>query len=111
MPEIEGFIGICSMSDLKENTGCRFFIDDIEIAVFLVDGNVYALDNVCPHQHAAIIYDGFIEDESVICPAHGWKFDLKNGKLGGCRNGLTSFPVKIQDGQVYVKPLKKELKW
>jgi nitrite reductase/ring-hydroxylating ferredoxin subunit len=111
MTELEGFTKISSVENLKESTGKRFFIDDIEIAVFKVDGEIYALSNICPHQHTPLIYDGFIEDGCVVCPAHGWIFNLKTGKMPAERKGLDSYPVKVIDGDVFVKVIKKELNW
>ena len=37
MKELEGFTRICKLSELKEKLGKRFFVDDIDIAVFKVD--------------------------------------------------------------------------
>ena len=109
--ELVGFTKICKEKDLKENTGTLFFVDDVEVAVFKVNSNIYALNNICPHQHSAIIYDGFLEDGYVVCPAHGWEFELKTGKRkSGCK-GLDSYEVRIIDGEVFVKVYKKELRW
>lgn len=111
MEKLNGFTKVCRVDDLKEKVGQRFFVNDVEIAVFKVDGKIYALNNVCPHQHSAIIYDGFIEDCKVICPAHGWEFNLTDGKLGNDRKGLDTYEVKLIDDDVYVKVVKKELNW
>ena len=105
------FVKICKIDSLQEKTGRKFFVDDVEIAVFKVDGKVYALNNICPHQHAAIIYDGFIEDCKVMCPSHGWEFNLADGTMAQGRKGLDSYEVKIIDDDVYVKVYKKELNW
>ncbi|MDZ7766594.1 MAG: Rieske 2Fe-2S domain-containing protein [Melioribacteraceae bacterium] len=109
--ELDGFTNICKLGDLREKVGKRFFVGDVEIAVFKVDGKIYALNNVCPHQHSALIYDGFIEDCKVVCPAHGWEFNLTDGRMANGRNGLDSYKVKIIDDDVYVKVVKKEMKW
>ncbi len=105
------FKKMCRLSELKENAGKRFLINDVEIAVFKINDEVFALSNICPHQHTALIYDGFLEDGCVVCPAHGWKFNLKTGKQPDGRNGLDCFPVKIIDGEVYIKVFKKEMRW
>lgn len=102
---------ICKIDELKEGKGKRFIVDDTDIAVFLLNGKVYALSNICPHQHSAIIYDGFLEDEFVVCPAHGWKFKLSDGKKENGYNGLKSFPVKIENQKVYVEIVNNEFKW
>jgi 3-phenylpropionate/trans-cinnamate dioxygenase ferredoxin subunit len=102
---------VCTVSELKENHGKRFLINDVDIAVFKVNGEVYVLNNVCPHQHTALIYDGFVEDGCVICPAHGWMFNLKTGNQPTGARGLDSFPVKIIEDEVYALVKPKEIKW
>lgn len=107
----DGFTPICTFDDLKEQDGKRFIIDDVEVAVFKLEGKIYALSNICPHQHTAMIYDGFIEHGCVVCPAHGWLFDLKTGNTPAGRKGLDAYETKIINDQVFVKVVKKELKW
>jgi NAD(P)H-dependent nitrite reductase small subunit len=105
------FVKICKYSELKEKQGRRFFVDDVDVAVFKVDGKVYALNNICLHQKKAIMHDGFIEDNCVACPAHGWEFELETGRVPGGIKGLDKYEVKIEDDDVYVKVFHKELKW
>lgn len=107
----EGYLKICKIADLNEKQGKRFLINDVDIAVFKVDDEIFVLNNVCPHQHTALIYDGFIEDGCVVCPAHGWMFNLKTGRQPTGARGLYSFPVKIIDDEVYALVKSKELKW
>lgn len=106
-----GFDKICSLSDLSENEGKRFIVNDTELAVFKVNDKIYVLSNVCPHQHTALIYDGFIEDGCVVCPAHGWMFDLATGKTPMGSRGLNVYESKIIDDEIFVKVIKKELNW
>ncbi len=105
------FVKICRYSELKEKEGRRFFVDDVDVAVFKVDGKVYALSNICIHQHAPIMYDGFIEGDCVACPAHGWDYELETGRVPGGIKGLDKYEVKIENDDVYVKVFRKELKW
>src|SRR5690554_4117880 len=98
--ETEGYTKICKVDELKEKIGKRFFVDDVDVAVFKVNGKLYAVNNICPHQHTALIYDGFIENCKVVCPAHGWEFNLSDGKMAQGRKGLDSYEVKIIDGNV-----------
>lgn len=109
--EEDGFQYLCSIKDLKENIGRRFIVSDVEIAVFKINNEVFALSNICPHQQTHLIYDGFIEEEFVICPAHGWKFNLRTGKKSTGSNGLDSYPVRVIDDKVYVKVHPKKINW
>ncbi len=107
----DAFVKVCNYSDLKEKVGKRFFVDDIEIALFKVDGSVYAISNICPHQKTHLMHEGLIENGKVICPVHGWEFELSTGNLANDRKGLTIYDIKVVNNEIYVKVTKKELKW
>ncbi|KAA0245859.1 MAG: 3-phenylpropionate/cinnamic acid dioxygenase ferredoxin subunit [Ignavibacteriaceae bacterium] len=109
--EEDGYVFLCVKSDLQENIGRKFIINDIEIAVFKINSEIFALSNTCPHQQTRLIYDGFVEDEFVVCPAHGWKFNLRTGKKDSGSNGLQVYPVEVVDDKIYVKVSPKELRW
>lgn len=111
METMNGFTKICRYDELKEKTGRRFFVDDVEIALFKVEEKIYALSNICPHQKTHLIHEGFIEEGKVTCPVHGWQFALLTGRLADGRKGLDSFEVKIIDNVVYVKVTEKKLNW
>lgn len=108
---MEGFQKICKISDLVNNSGKRFIVDDVDIAIFKVNDNIYALSNICPHQHSPLIYDGFLEDGYVVCPAHGWMFNLQTGKTPTGQRGLNYFDVRVEEENVFVKVYKKVLNW
>jgi len=70
---------------------------EIEIAVFNIDGQYYALSNTCQHQGGPLsegILD--IENKIVTCPWHGWKYSLIDGKAphkGG--DSVNSYEIKV----------------
>ncbi len=107
----DGFVYVCNTNDLREYKGRRFIIDDTEIALFRVDDNVFALSNICPHQHTTLIYDGIIEDGCVVCPVHGWMFDLQSGKKKSGRRGLDTYPVRINKEDVFIKIKQNKFRW
>jgi len=111
MTDLEQFTKVCSLSEIKENQGKKIIVRDQEVALFKVKGNVYALSNICPHQHMSIIYDGMLDAGHVFCPAHGWQFNLETGKESESRGSIQSFETKIIDGEIWIKIVKKELKW
>ncbi len=107
----EGYFRICTLDDLEPEKGIRLMVNDEEIAVFFVEGKVYVVNNICPHQHSAILYKSFVEDGFIACPAHGWKFNLETGKKPDGFRGITSFPVIIDDNVVYSKVVPKTFNW
>lgn len=104
------YVKICKVSDVYNRKGKRFELDDEnEIALFKVDGEILAVDNICPHNHTSQIYDGYIEGMYVACPVHGFQFHLKTGEQPtgfGCR--LRTFEVKIMNDYVFVKKPDKK---
>ncbi len=109
--EEDGFQKVCSSNELEDREGRRFIINDVDVAIFKVECEIFALSNICPHQHTTLIYDGFIENEFVVCPIHGWMFNLKTGKTPAGSSGLDRYDVKVIDEQVYVKAVKKRINW
>ncbi|MDR3666776.1 MAG: Rieske (2Fe-2S) protein [Ignavibacteriaceae bacterium] len=107
----DGFTKVCSINDIVANKGKRFIIKDIDIALFKNDDGVFALSNHCPHQHTAQIFDGYIEEGCVVCPIHGWMFNLKTGKTPAGGSGLISYDTKIIDNDIYVMVKEQEWKW
>lgn len=107
----DGFEKVCLLSELQPGKGSRFIVNDEEVALFNIGGKVYALDNVCPHQHSPIIYNGYEDDNFIACPAHGWRFSLETGKKPDGTRGLTTYPVMIIEGTVYCKVIPKKFNW
>lgn len=99
------FLKVCHITELSEKKGYRFFINEnTDIALFKIGEKIYAVDNVCPHNHTPKMYLGYIEDEHVLCPIHFFKFHLQTGKQTqdvGCT--LNTYQVKIEDDFIYVE--------
>ena len=73
-------------------------------ALYLVDGEVYATDNICTHGNARLC-DGFLEGHEIECPLHQGKFDIRNGKAmcAPLTEDVKTYPVKIEGTRVYVE--------
>lgn len=74
-----------------------------EVALYGVDGGVYATDNICTHGHARLC-DGFLEGGEIECPLHQGRFDVRSGKAmcAPLTEDLRTYPVKIENGRVFV---------
>ncbi|HWT17697.1 MAG TPA: non-heme iron oxygenase ferredoxin subunit [Variovorax sp.] len=74
-----------------------------DIALYNVDGRIYATDNVCTHGHARLC-EGFLEGHEIECPLHQGKFDVRNGKptCAPVTEAIRSYPVKIDAGRVFL---------
>jgi nitrite reductase (NADH) small subunit len=74
-----------------------------EIALYNLEGEIYALENLCPHMGGPL-GEGDIEDSIVTCPWHGWQFDIKTGD---CQNmpgdNANRMEIDILGDEIYLK--------
>lgn len=71
---------IADAGAIEPGSGRSFSVGRYEIAVFNIDGALFALENSCPHQGGPIA-DGYLEGPLVTCPWHAWCFDVRSGKM------------------------------
>lgn len=70
---------VASVSELNADKPLGVTWRGQKIALFKVDGEVFATSAVCPHARGPIDC-GSVADKLVTCPWHGWSFDLHSGK-------------------------------
>lgn len=74
------FVRAGDVSNMPPGTARPFSLGHYDVAIFNIDGEFYALENVCPHQGGPLA-DGWLEGPNVTCPWHGWCFDVRTGKM------------------------------
>ena len=104
---------IGSLAALDEDEPIAAKINGREIGVFMAEGKVYAVDDVCPHAYA-LLTGGFVEGENIECPKHQAVFHLATGKCiaGAGKPGagkaepnlpdLVTHEVRLDGGAIYV---------
>jgi nitrite reductase (NADH) small subunit/3-phenylpropionate/trans-cinnamate dioxygenase ferredoxin subunit len=74
-----------------------------DIAVFNVGGELFAIDDMCPHMGASLS-GGHVEDGCVTCPWHYWRFRLTDGTWADSpRLKIGSYPVHIVGDEVHLE--------
>jgi nitrite reductase/ring-hydroxylating ferredoxin subunit len=107
------FIRACSIHEIPKRRGRNIYFDEeTQVAIFHIDGELFAVSNICPHQHSPVIADGYIEDCTITCPLHGWIYDLRNGKALGGSGRLKTYEVYLDGDDVMLeKPEPVEPTW
>jgi len=112
---------VADVDDLAED-GSRVVaqVDGWEVAVFNLDGDYHALANYCIHEAGPLCegdltgvmdrddeagewqYDD--DDRCVVCPWHGWRFDVRSGvSVDDDQYAVPTYDVEARDGGVYVR--------
>ncbi len=77
---------------------------DEPIALYRVDGRIYATHNLCTHAEA-YLSDGYLDGSEIECPLHAARFDIRSGKAlcppADC--DVRVYPVRVLDGIVQVR--------
>ena len=97
-----GFVKMATLEELPLGGTKEVEHDGRIYALFNVDGQITALDGICPHQGGPLA-EGQLEGTTVTCPWHGWQFDVQTGQnsLGG-RLKQPVFEVKVEGQDVLV---------
>ncbi|MEP6754590.1 MAG: Rieske (2Fe-2S) protein [Chthonomonadales bacterium] len=83
------------ISQIPQGEGRNFWVGPLRIAVFHTRrGEVFASQAECPHRIGPLA-DGLMGENSLVCPFHGWKFDLATGKTENGECGLEVYPVEL----------------
>jgi chlorite dismutase len=100
-----GAVAVATLAELPETGGKRVYLDGEAIALFRVDGQVFAVSDRCSHGRASLS-EGTVEPGScrLRCPWHGGVFDLATGRAvdGPPACPIATFPVRLDGDRVLV---------
>jgi len=78
-------------------------VGDIHLALYNIDGTIFATDNVCTHAYA-LLTNGSLGSNVVECPQHGGQFDVCTGKAvcSPAEVDLQTYSVRVTNGRIEV---------
>jgi 3-phenylpropionate/trans-cinnamate dioxygenase ferredoxin subunit len=79
-------------------------VDGAQVALFFLDGEYYAIEDVCTHDGGQLT-GGTVEGDQIECPRHGARFCIKTGEAlsAPAYEPTATFPVRIENGEVQVR--------
>jgi nitrite reductase (NADH) small subunit len=103
MTDVVAGIEIGRVDEIPVGEGRTFAVEGEQIAVFrLRDGSLRAIGAVCPHKGGPLA-DGLADDRVVVCPLHGYTFDMCTGsEAGGADMSVRSYSVSAVDGAIRI---------
>ena len=97
------FVRVARLSDLAEGKSVRVKLGDDEIALWHVRGKLYAIGNVCSHQHFSELHRGVLSGLTVACPMHGWTYSLETGIALSGSGRVATYRVNVEGDGVYIE--------
>ena len=96
------FVRVASTGDLKPGENMVVNANGAEVALFNVDGQFFAISNTCLHRGGPL-GEGFLENDVVTCPWHGWKFNVKTGENAMMPTAkVATYEVRIEGDNILV---------
>jgi nitrite reductase/ring-hydroxylating ferredoxin subunit len=93
---------VCRVGDLAEGGTTTVVVGRKLIAVFRDRGEYLAIDDVCPHMGASLA-GGYVENGTVTCPWHAWRFRLADGAWAdNPRIKIGCYPVRVVGDDIQV---------
>jgi nitrite reductase/ring-hydroxylating ferredoxin subunit len=102
--EADGWQRVVEANKVTDGSPHGTKFGDVAVGVFEIDGDYFAIGNVCTHAFA-LLTNGFQEGCLVECPLHAGFFDIRSGKAQGgiVETDLPTYPVKVEDGWIFVQ--------
>lgn len=98
------YIKVAKQSDVPEGGAIAVDVEDKTIAIFKVEGALYAIDDMCSHEDAPLC-EGVLEGFEIECPWHAARFDIKTGKAltPPAYEDLASYPVRLVGDDIEIE--------
>ncbi len=102
-PEKIEFVAVADEDELPDGERLFLEIDDEFIVVFNIAGELFAIEDSCTHDDGPI-GEGELEDHQIVCPRHGARFDLKDGKVTSppAVVDIQAYPVRKVSGMIEI---------
>jgi nitrite reductase/ring-hydroxylating ferredoxin subunit len=97
------FTKVATIEELPAGTARAVVINGRKLALFNLGGNLYAIEDTCPHRGAPLS-EGECDGTTVICPWHGASFDLSTGAVLSppASSGVMAFKVQLVGNEVQI---------
>lgn len=100
-PGVPVEVPLLRVDDLAPGQAKHVKVDKHDIAVARVGDEFFALSNICRHAYGPLA-DGVLDGYEVMCPWHGWRYDVRTGATDHPNADVKIFPVRVRHGLVWM---------
>ena len=96
------FVDVAPLESIPIGKSQVFEVNGRLIGIFNCDGELLAIDDLCPHAGASLSA-GYLEGEVVTCPWHAWRFNVRDGTwCDNPRLKVAAYEIKVENDRVLV---------
>lgn len=105
MAELDGFVKAAKLDELPMGASKRVEVEDVGILLFNLDGEYYAVEDVCTHDGAPLNSGEIVDGGEIECPRHGARFDIRTGAAVRMPafSPINTFEVRFDEDYIYVE--------
>ena len=101
---MESRVQVAQVDDLEPGSMMRVEVDGKPVLLANVDGEFYAVSDICTHEEYNLS-EGSLEGDEIECPGHSAFFNLKTGDVtdGPAMDPIETYTVQIEGGAVFIE--------
>jgi nitrite reductase (NADH) small subunit len=104
---MDGFQKVAQIDEVPSGKSKIVTVNDRPLALFNVEGKLYAIHNSCPHEGGPLI-EGRLKGYVIACPWHDLAFDIRNGQgTDGGGYCVGSYEVRVDGNDILIGSRRK----
>ncbi len=98
------FVKVARTDEIAPGQGKMIEVSGKKIALFNVEGSIYAIDDTCTHRGGPLS-EGVLEGSQITCPWHGATYDVTTGDALGppAPKGVARYNVRVEGSNIEVE--------
>jgi 3-phenylpropionate/trans-cinnamate dioxygenase ferredoxin subunit len=98
------YVKVAALSEIPLNGSKLVEVDYVRVALFNLDGAIYAIEDVCTHDGGPLVEGEIVNGHEVKCPRHGARFDICTGAALSfpAIEATASYDVRVEGDDVYI---------
>lgn len=99
------FVKVATVDEIPVNGSKLVEIDNVPIALFNLDGEIYAIEDTCTHDGGPLVEGSIVNGCEVMCPRHGARFDIRTGEALSfpAFEPTSTFTVQVKGNEVWIE--------
>jgi 3-phenylpropionate/trans-cinnamate dioxygenase ferredoxin subunit len=102
---VSRFVKVARTTDLAPGQKMLVEYEGAPVGLFNLDGEYYAIGDVCTHDGGPLI-EGELQGDVIVCPRHGARFDVRTGQVRSlpAYRPVPKYQVRIENGDILIAP-------